>query len=460
MSQPLSFGPNKDPLAVPILSDTQLHQVFIDGARPKDNMLLGIEYEMFAHDRIRNTPLSYEGPTSISSLFYHMAHKSDPNDPLIPVMEENNIVALSNQNATIALEPGGQIELAMSPKNDLVSINEEFYSLLTNVKKWAHDINIDLFSMGMHPLAKREDMAMVKKQRYLIMHNQLNHRKGLGHDMMKRTCSIQLNLDYFDEEDFVKKTRLSASLMPFFAILCSSSAFLEGQKTSLAVQRAHIWLHTDHSRTGFPKVIFDEDFGYKAWVNYALMVPMYFIRRENTYIDVRGSSFKHFITHGLKGHKAQVRDFVDHLTTIFSEVRLKPFLELRSADSLPGVYVMALSSLAWALFYNPGAYKKIQDLFQGMNHKELLELHDDVIKYGRKARFRDEPVFLVLKEILSYAETALIKDGTAHYLKPLLSLVEKDITIAELLRDQFDHIDKKNLSQIIALMSPLSGPLL
>ncbi|HXW59958.1 MAG TPA: glutamate-cysteine ligase family protein, partial [Myxococcota bacterium] len=288
MSQPLNLGPGEeDPLAVVLKSRDQLLALFADGARPKDRMLMGIEHEMFGHDRNLNQPVSYEGASSISSLFLHMAKHSDPSDPFVPVMEGQNIVALMSKKGVIALEPGGQIEIAARPEFGLIKLNDAFMAIAKELYQRAFELDIDLFAIGVHPIAQCSEMARVKKKRYKIMHDRMLEQKGLGSDMMNRTCSIQLNIDYSNEQDMVLKARLAASLMPFLALLCSSSAFLEGKPTKRVLERAHIWQKTDTERTGFPSIIFDSDFGYESWINYALKVPMYFIRRGSDYIDVR-----------------------------------------------------------------------------------------------------------------------------------------------------------------------------
>lgn len=461
MSQPLNFGPDKqDPLAVPLNNTEQLIKLFVDGARPKGQELIGIEYEMFAHDRANKKPLSFDGQTSIRSLYFHMANKSDKDDPWSPIMEGSHLVALSSKRATLALEPGGQIEIAMNAGPDLKSVNENFLSVLRELSKNAQEQNIDLFAVGTHPFALREDMAFVIKKRYAIMRAYMARLGELGLDMMMRTCSIQLNIDYNDERDLVEKTRLGAYLMPFFALLCSSSAYFNNKLTKRALERAYIWQKTDPDRTGFPAIIFADDFSYIKWIEYALDVPMYFIRRGDSYSEVTGVTFREFMKHGINGEQALVRDFVDHLTIIFSEIRLKPYLELRSCDSLPGVYVTALSALTWALFYDDLAFTKTKDLFLDMNHAELEALQADIRDNGRSAKFRGQPVFQIISSLLNIARVSLSKINAEHYLNPFISLVSNNTTVVELLRSRFPVLSAQNAEAFFKSVSPLAPPLI
>jgi glutamate--cysteine ligase len=257
----------------------------------------------------------------------------------------------------------------------------------------------------------------------------------------------------------VAKLRLGACLMPFYSLLCSSGAFLEGGQT-VGVERARIWFETDRDRTGYPSIIFDKDFGYRSWIEYALDVPMYFLRRNEKYISVAGASFRDFMAHGLKGERATLRDFADHLTTIFTEVRLKPFLELRSPDCLPKVYVSAITALSYALFYNENACAQAMSIFGYINKEELSSLHVDVMDLGRKARFRNKPVFAVIQELLDIAKPVLHLSGEEDLLMPFQKLLDRDLTVAEYLRQKFAHLSKADLPKLINSLNPLAPALL
>lgn len=461
MSQPQDFGPHgSDPLAVLIKNFDQLTQVFHATEKNTHDRMMGIEFEMFAEDLLHAHPLAYEGAISISKLFFHLALKSAAShDPYVPVIEEGNIVALNSKRATIALEPGGQLEIAAKPQKTLLNVNQIFQEVAKDLDDAARDLGIELFAIGIHPLAGRHDMATVKKSRYDIMRSYMGHLPGLGLDMMTRSCSIQVNLDFQNEADMVAKTQLAARLIPFFSLLCSSAAFIEGKATSHALPRGHIWRETDTARTGIPSVIFAPNFGYRAWTEWVLDVPMYFIRRGTTYINVAGASFRDFMAHGLKGEQATVRDFVDHLSTVFTEIRLKPFLELRSPDSLPVAYVQALSALSWALFYRETSFQKARSMLGSLGHEELVRLHHEVIDNGSKAQWRGKPVLEVAGALVAIAKDELktmpaptALQNCADYLKPFEELVKNNCTVADSLRRDFSVINDKNLLTLIKKM--------
>jgi glutamate--cysteine ligase len=464
MSQPKEFGTSEsDPLNKHLKNIDQLIALFSNTERSLTDVKLGIEYEMFGQVKKSQTPLPYEGNVSITSLFLHLVGTSKTSiDPFTPVFEGENLVALSCKRAVIALEPGGQLEIAASPHRTLEDTITIFSDVVRDIKNAAADKGIDLFALGIHPSAQREDMAKVKKARYLIMRDYMGGLSGLGLDMMTRSCAIQLNLDYISEQDMVSKTRLAAALVPFYSLICASVAFVDKKPSTYAVERGHVWRKTDPDRTGIPAIIFQKDFGYRAWINMVLDVPMYFLRRNKTYIDVAGTSFRDFIAHGLRGYQATERDFIDHMSTVFTEIRLKPILELRSADSLPVPFVNALTALTWALFYDDECHNRANEIFADLTHSELISLHNDVIDIGQKAQFRRSGIFTTMKKLLSCAQDALDRldqDYWASVLMPFYCLVEQDITCADWIKKHFRQLSPHDLSSLIKSFDPFHNPL-
>lgn len=458
VSQPKDFGPDEhDPLDLPIKSIDELVQIFLDAKKPKHQWLLGIEYEMFGQKDQGQNPLPYEGKVSITNLFLHIIKKSQNfSDPYQPLLEGQNIVGLKCQRAIIALEPGGQIEVAMMPFSSLDDVTKLFSEVVLEIENASFDLGIKLFALGVHPMAKREDMAVVKKARYAIMRGYMSKLSGLGLDMMTRSCAIQINLDYENEADMAQKMRKAALLMPIYALICSSSAFIEGQPAPFALMRGQIWHETDPRRTGIPEIIFQKDFGYLSWINLALDVPMYFLRRDNQYFDVRGQSFRDFIKHGLLGKTATLRDFVDQLSTVFTDVRLKPIIELRSPDSLPVPYVNALTALTWALFYDEQASQKSQHLLEDISYKELLSLRNNIIAHGRKAKFRQKDIFELVQKLFDIANDSLnAKDKTL--LLPIKHLLEKNTTVAEWISTNYPNLNKNNFPHLVDRFSPFKS---
>lgn len=467
MSQPTKFGPlESDPLGLPLSHVDELIKLFKDTEKPKEKWLMGIEYEMFGQVQSSNTPLPYDGKTSIQSLFQHMVlSNKDSLNPFHPILEDNTIVALKSEQGMIALEPGGQLEIAASPRLNISDAILVVEGLVLQLKQSANHLGIDVFALGLHPVAERNEMAFVKKARYGIMRNYMKGLSGLGLDMMTRSAAIQINLDFSNERDMARKAKLGACLVPFFSLLSSSASFVGGKMCSHALERAHIWRQTDPLRTGMPSIIFQDDFGYASWVNFVLDVPMYFVRRDETYHNVAGASFRKFMADGLLGFRATIRDFVDHMSTVFTEIRLKPFIELRSFDSLPLVFVKALGVLAWALFYNENALAKTLDIFDGITHKELFDLQDSVISDGIKARFRGHRMHDINYRLLVIAKEEADKikesDGLklSEALVPLQKLVEKNLTCAQWIKDNFAVMNDMTLTKLVKEFDPFNNPI-
>lgn len=452
MSQPKTYGPNEsDPLDRPIANFDDLLQIFHDAERPKSQQLIGLEYEMFG--QTKNGPLPYEGPVSITSLFQLVAQQSKSSaEPYEIVAEGSNIVALNSRRGVIALEPGGQIEIALKPYRDLDVATSDFANVIRDIEHAGNQLGINFFALGIHPSAQKNEMATVKKARYGIMRSYMEKRGTHGLDMMTRSCAIQLNLDYANERDMASKTKLAALLVPFYSLLCASCAFVDKKPSPYAIMRGHVWRTTDPDRTGIPKTIFDADFGYASWINLVMSVPMYFIRRGSVYHDVAGCSFRDYMRDGLHGYTATVRDFVDHMSTVFTEIRLKPILELRSADSLPIPYCNALTALTWTLFYDDHAHERAHEVFDGIRYDEIVALHNDVIDHGRHASLRGRNVYDIAADLLDIA-------GNLEMLKPLSNLVEQSTTCAEWIAQRYQTLDDKSQKSLIADFNPFNDPI-
>jgi glutamate--cysteine ligase len=455
MSQPLDFGPlGIDPLAHPLKTIDQLETLFHSAKKSHGEELIGIEYEFFAHDLVHNMPLPYEGDISITSLF--LALKEKYPDRYEPVFEDQNVVAVNSKKAVIALEPGGQIEIAVAPFKDPVVANDALKSVYSDLKSCADEQKIAFFSMGLHPTAARDEMAFVKKKRYAIMRTEMATREDLGRDMMLRSCALQLNLDYNNESDMAHKLRFAFALMPMYSALASNSPFFDQKASTKALPRSDVWQHTDKRRTGVPAIIFEKNFSYMHWINFALDVPMYFIRRNNNYIDARGFSFREFMSTGFQGEKACLRDFVDHLSTIFTEVRLKPFIELRSPDSVPLNFVRALSVFTCALFYDQNAFNKAEAFFSDITAHELEELRIKSIIDGHKTSFRGRTLFALAQDLLDIVKSSVRSHMPAaeNSLKPLSMLLEANSTLAEWAKKKFTSVSKESVPELTKVFSP------
>ncbi len=457
MSQPTNYSSeNLDPWNMEITDTKILRRIFENAQKPKNKFMIGVEYELFAVCSNDLSPLPFEGSLSIATLFKHLMQKSfEYGDELSPIYDDGNLVALENKETIIALEPGGQLEIAAKPKDSLVQCIKIFNDLILFINQCANELGIKLLSLGFQPWASKEEMARVKKSRYSIMKNYMPKVGSMGLDMMYRTCAIQINIDYENEADMAKKMRIAAILSPMFSALFSSCAFNENKLVNQAVFRGHVWQNTDKNRTGIPKAVFSPNFSYDHWIEFVLDVPMYFIRRNEQYIDMSGKSFRDFINNGFLGFKASARDFIDHMSTIFTEVRLKPFIEFRSIDCLPVIYVNALSALIWCFFYNDKIFKQLENKFNLVSFNDVEKMHNEVIINGCRTKFLEKSLWDWWQELI-----ALTKNSPEEcYLEPLNALISNNITAADWIKTH-SLSNSDNKSWLFNYFSPLSKPFL
>ena len=306
------------------------------GCKPKAQFRVGTEHEKFAFTVQGHRPVPYAGKRSIRALLEGMQHLLGWE----PIMEGDNIIGMFDvtDGGAISLEPGGQFELSGAPVENVHQTASELMAHLAQVREVAKPLGIGFLGIGMTPNWTRADMPMMPKGRYKIMTNYMPKVGTLGLDMMYRTCTVQANLDFSSEADMVKKLRVSLALQPVATALFANSPFTEGKPNGFLSFRSHIWTDTDNDRSGMLPWAFEDGMGFERWVDYALDVPMYFIKRGDKYIDVSGKSFRDFFAGKLKelpGERPTISDWANHLSTIFPEVRLKRYLEMRGADGGP-----------------------------------------------------------------------------------------------------------------------------
>ena len=454
MSQPTSYSSeNLDPWNIEITDKKHLRKIFENAQKPKNKSMIGVEYELFAVYGPDLSPLPFEGDISINTLFETLIQKSIENgDKLSPIYDDGHLVALENKQTIIALEPGGQLEIAAKPKDSLVQCIKTFNDLILFITQCANELGIKLLSLGFQPWATKEQMARVKKSRYSIMKNYMPQVGSMGLDMMYRTCAIQINIDYENEADMAKKMRIAAILSPMFSALFSSCAFNENKLVNQAVFRGHVWQNTDKNRTGIPKDVFLPNFSYDSWIDFALDVPMYFIRRNEQYIDMSGKSFRDFINNGFLDFKASVRDFIDHMSTIFTEVRLKPFIEFRSIDCLPVIYVNALSALIWCFFYNDKIFKQLENKFNLATFNDVEKMHNEVILNGCNTKFLEKSLWKWWQELIALT----LNSQEEVYLEPIKTIINNKITAADWIKTHSLKENSNNKNWLLKYFSPLS----
>jgi glutamate--cysteine ligase len=416
---------------------------FDEGSKPAADWRVGAEHEKFVFQLGTHAPVPYE-PNGIKALLDGMTRYGWQ-----PVYEGENVIALERGKANVSLEPGGQFELSGAPLETVHDICEETGLHLQEVKVVADELGLGFLGLGFTPLWTREQVPVMPKGRYKIMREYMPKVGGLGLDMMFRTCTVQANLDFGSEADMVAKFRTSLALQPIVTALFANSPFKEGKPTGLLSTRANVWTDTDADRTGMLGFVFRDGFGFEAYANYALDVPMYFAKREGQYVDLAGRSFRDFMEGKLAelpGDKPTLKDWADHTTTIFPEVRLKQYLEMRGADAGPWSRLCALPALWMGIFYDSAALAAAWDLCKDWEIEDHERLRADVARLGLKAEVAGRSVQDVAKDMLSIARQGLknrnrLSGGLVDesgYLTELMEIADSGVTPAERLLELYN----------------------
>jgi glutamate--cysteine ligase len=399
MSGPVASG------SALITNPSQLVEYLAAGSKPAAQWRIGTEHEKFVFRRDDLSPAPYAGPRSIAALLDGMKRFGWQ-----AVTENGHIIGLSNGTASVSLEPGGQFELSGAPLEDLHHTCGEVTDHLHQVRAVADELGLGVLATGFHPKARRGDIDWMPKGRYAIMRRYMPKRGHLGLDMMLRTCTVQVNLDFASEADMVRKFRLGLALQPVATALFANSPFTEGKPNGYQSYRGQVWTDTDPDRTGLLPFVFEPGMGFERYVDYMLDVPMYFVYRDGKYIDVAGQSFRDFLIGrlpGLPGEIPRLSDWGDHLTTAFPEVRLKRFLEMRGADSGPWGRLCALPALWAGLLYDNAATDAACGLIEDWGADERERLRREVPKTGLRTKFRRGTVHDIAKALLEIAAAGL-----------------------------------------------------
>jgi glutamate--cysteine ligase len=443
--------------AKPVIEDrAQLVEYFAGGEKPAERWRIGTEHEKFVYWKTpdHRAP-SYEEPGGIHALLIGLTKYGWK-----PVLEGDTIIALSGPDGAISLEPAGQFELSGAPLDNLHETCAETGRHLEQVKAVGDQLGIGFLGLGMWPDKTRAELPTMPKGRYKIMLNHMPRVGSMGLDMMLRTCTIQVNLDYATEADMAKKFRVGLALQPLATALFANSPFTEGKPNGMLSYRSHIWSDTDPHRTGMLPFVFEDGFGYERYAEYALDVPMYFVYRDGKYIDAAGLSFRDFLEGKLSvlpGEKPTIDDWADHLSTAFPEVRLKTFLEMRGADGGPWSQICALPALWVGLLYDSQALDAAWDLVKGWDIGERQALRDAVPKLALDAplpgggKLRD-----VAAQVLDIATAGLSArgrlngagDNESGFLDPLREVVRSGKVPAELLLERYHGAWNGDVSRV------------
>ena len=422
----------------PIRDRQQLVDYLAAGEKPREAWRIGTEHEKFGFRNDDLRPPAFEGERGIRALLEGIAARHG-----WEIAREGDIpVALSRSGASITLEPAGQLELSGAPLETIHQTCCEVNGHLAEVRSVAEDMGLGFLGMGFQPKWRRDEMPWMPKGRYKIMREYMPRVGSLGLDMMTRTCTVQVNLDFSSEADMVKKFRTSLALQPVATALFADSPFADGRPNGYLSYRSHIWEDTDADRTGMLDFVFDEGFGYERYVDYILDVPMYFSLQDGQYRDLAGQDFRKFMAGelaALPGTHATMKDFADHLTTAFPEVRLKQYLEMRGADGGPWNRLCALPALWVGLLYDDEALDAAWNLVKDFTRDERHALRDGVPKQALKLPFRHGSVRDLARETLKIAahglkrRARLNKHGADEslFLEPLVEIVEANQTPAE-----------------------------
>ncbi|TNF18034.1 MAG: glutamate--cysteine ligase [Rhodobacteraceae bacterium] len=455
MSIPQSGG-------APIERHEQLVEYLASGSKPKDAWRIGTEHEKFGYCKDTLKPLPYEGERSIEAVLEGLRDRHG----WAPVLEGGKLIGLEKDGANVSLEPGGALELSGAPVETIHQTCDEVNVHLREVKDIADEIGVGFIGLGAAPIWTHEQMPLMPKGRYKLMDAYMGKVGTMGRAMMRRTCTVQVNLDFGSEADMVQKMRVAIGLQPVATALFANSPFFEGRKNGHKSWRSRIWRDLDDARTGMVPFVFDEGFGFEAWVDYALDVPMYFVYRDGKYIDALGMSFRDFLKGelpALPGEKPLMSDWADHLTTLFPEARIKKFIEMRGADGGPWRRLCALPALWVGLTYDQAALDAAWDLVKGWDAETREALRVAASEQGLQAEAGGVQMHDLAREVLAIAEAGLkararpgsgglIPDET-HFLNALRDSVESGKVPADELLEQYDGEWNGDLDRIYAAHS-------
>jgi glutamate--cysteine ligase len=400
--------PDTEDARAPIEGKAQLIAALSSGAKPKDEWRIGTEHEKFPFLTDTLRPVPYDGERSIRALLEGLRDRFGWQG----VYENEKIIGLSGADGmgSISLEPGGQFELSGAPLSHVHETCEEVHEHLIQVREVGDGLGIGFLGLGASPTWTRAETPIMPKGRYGIMAPYMDKVGTMGRDMMFRTCTVQTNLDFGSEADMVKKLRVSLALQPVATALFANSPFLEGKPNGYLSFRSQVWTDTDNHRAGMLPFAFEAGMSFERYVDYALDVPMYFVMRGGKFINTAGESFRAFMQGKLPqlpGEKPILKDWNDHLTTIFPEVRLKKYLEMRGADSGPWRRLCALPAFWVGLLYEQSSLDAAWDLVKDWSAEDRQDLRNAVPREALNAKIRGRTVRSVARDALAIAHAGL-----------------------------------------------------
>ncbi|UOA28165.1 glutamate--cysteine ligase [Pseudosulfitobacter sp. DSM 107133] len=443
----------------PIEHHDQLAQYLADGCKPKEDWRIGTEHEKFGYIKDTLEPLPFEGKQSIVAVLEGLRDRYGWSE----VREGGHLTGLELNGANVSLEPGGALELSGAPLETIHGTCDEVNDHLRQVKDISDEIGVGFIGLGAAPIWTHEEMPLMPKGRYKLMDAYMGKVGTMGRTMMRRTCTVQVNLDFGSEADMVQKLRVALALQPVAVALFANSPFFEGKPNGHKSWRSRVWRDLDPARTGMLPFVFEDGFGFEAWVQYALDVPMYFVYRDGKYIDALGMSFRDFLKGqlpALPGEMPTLSDWADHLTTAFPEARIKKFIEMRGADGGPWRRLCALPAFWTGLMYDQGALDAAWDLVKDWDAETREGLRVAASIDGLQAKVGNVSMLDIARESLAISKAGLqaralpgagglIPDET-HFLNALHESVETGQTPADELLAHYNGDWNGDLNRIFA----------
>jgi glutamate--cysteine ligase len=437
-----------------IESKAQLVRFHASGAKAKNGLLIGTEHEKFVIDAHSKKVVPYEGANGIKALLTGMKRFG-----FEPVLEGETLIGLTRAGESISLEPAGQYELSGAPLTHLHHMSDELDRHIFESTQIANELGLTFMSTGYHPTASVDELPWMPKGRYKIMREYMPKVGTRGLEMMQLTCTTQANLDFTDEQDMVRKMRVSLALQPVVSALFANSPFAKGRLSGFLSSRYHVWSDVDNARCGILPFAFESSFSYGRYVDYALDVPMYFVYRDGKYIDCAGQSFRDFMAGklpALMGEKPMMFDYMNHLTTLFPDVRLKTYLEMRGADVGNTAMIKALPALWVGLLYDDTALNQAQAMVKEWTVQQIEETRRDVPRLGMSVIIGKQNIFAIAKQVVNLAVQGLRRRALRNeagadetrYLEPLITLVDIEQTEAERLMSLYNNVWDEDITPV------------
>ena len=443
----------------PIEHHEQLAQYLADGCKPKTDWRIGTEHEKFGYCKDTLQPLPFEGERSIEAVLAALRDRHG----WAELREGGKLTGLEKDGANVSLEPGGALELSGAPLESIHETCDEVNQHLREVMDIANEIGVSFIGLGAAPTWTHAQMPLMPKGRYKLMDAYMGKVGTMGRTMMRRTCTVQVNLDFGSEADMVQKMRVAVALQPVATALFANSPFFEGQTNGHKSWRSRVWRDLDADRTGMIPFIFEDGFGFEAWVQYALDVPMYFVYRDGKYIDALGMSFRDFLAGKLPAMPGEIptlSDWADHLTTAFPEARMKKYIEMRGADGGPWRRLCALPAFWVGLMYDQGALDTAWDLVKDFDAETREALRVRASVDGLQARVGDIRMLDLARQAVAISHQGLkararpgaggmIPDET-HFLNALTESIDTGQAPADELLAQYNGEWQGDLNRIFA----------